>query len=309
MTSPVLLVGIGAVSCFLAARFAAADIPFQILANWPEGYAVLKTNGVTLIDAVGEEARYPVKVINASELVEPVRDALILVKSWQTERSARQVAWVLTENGTALTLQNGIDNRDVLAGVLGWNRVSAGINEYGATLLDAGVVKAAGTGRIVLDNSKQSERLYRMLDKAGLAVEASPDISSLIWQKLLINAVINPLATLFEVPNGSLLDSLRLQAIMSMLCWEIVGLYECMGITLPSVDPFAEINKVIEGTRTNYCSMLQDYQRGTKPELDQITGALIKQAKVHGFSMPYNAMMYEIMQEKFALKLPAVTDR
>ena len=43
----------------------------------------------------------------------------MLVKSWQTERAARQLAECLAPGGLALTLQNGMGNREALANALG----------------------------------------------------------------------------------------------------------------------------------------------------------------------------------------------
>ncbi len=299
MNLPFLLVGSGAVSCLFAARFAAADIPFIMLANWPEGYSALKERGVTLISDSGEATQYPVHVVNTKELVEPVSTALILVKAWQTERSANQVSQVLMPDGMALSLQNGAGNHEILADVLTDKRASVGINEYGATSMAPGVVRTAGSGRIVIENKVQLESIRKALVLAGFAVETIDDIADLVWQKLLINAVINPLATLFEIPNGGLLESAYTINIMEMLCSEIQSLYHHSNIHLPSMDPLAEVYKVINATRTNRCSMLQDLDRGTKPELEQITGALIQKAEAAGYKIPGNALMYELLKAIF----------
>ena len=303
MNLPFLLMGSGAVSCLFAARFSAVEIPFVMLVNWPEGYSALKNQGVTLINDSGEPTQYLVHVVNAAELVEPVSDALILVKAWQTERSAHQVAQVLEQNGLALSLQNGAGNHEILAKSLGQKRASVGINEYGATSVAPGIVKTAGSGRIVIENTSRVERLHKALVLAGFNVETSDDIYGLVWQKLLINAVINPLATFFEIPNGKLLESPHTIKIMEMLCSEILDLYQHLSIHIPAQDPLSEVYKVINSTRTNRCSMLQDLDRGTKPEIEQITGVLIQKADARNYKMPFNALVYEMLMAKFEKKL------
>ena len=72
--------------------------------------------------------------------------ALVLVKSWQTERAAGQLAACLAQDGLALTLQNGLGNRETLAAALGAQRVAAGVTTLGATLLGPGRVRLAGEG-------------------------------------------------------------------------------------------------------------------------------------------------------------------
>jgi hypothetical protein len=44
-----------------------------------------------------------------------------------------------------------------------------------------------------------------MLDAAGMN-ERTSDITGLLWGKLLVNAAMNPLTALLDVPNGRLLE-------------------------------------------------------------------------------------------------------
>ncbi len=50
------------------------------------------------------------------------------------------------------------------------------------------------------------------------------------------------------------------------------------GIKLP-LDPWKEINSIIEKTAENKCSMLQDLENDQKTEINAINGELIKIAK------------------------------
>ena len=46
--------------------------------------------------------------------------------------------------------------------------------------------------------------LCPVLEQAGFTVELPDDIRGAVWDKLLINAVINPLTALLRIPNGRL---------------------------------------------------------------------------------------------------------
>ena len=66
--------------------------------------------------------------------VSDAKYAIVLVKAWQTERAARQLAECLAEDGLAVTLQNGLGNRETLVESLGADRVALGTITVGATL-------------------------------------------------------------------------------------------------------------------------------------------------------------------------------
>ena len=108
-----------------AARLLVAGIRVSMLGNWLEGIAALRENGVVLLEH-GTEKRYPVEILTPGEGSREFDLALVLVKSWQTERSARQLKHLLSPGGVALTLQNGLGNQALLESALGVDRVASG---------------------------------------------------------------------------------------------------------------------------------------------------------------------------------------
>ena len=81
------------------------------------------------------------------------RFALVLVKSWQTERAAHQLVDCLAEDGLAVTFQNGLGNDDNLSGILGTRRVSRGVTTLGATLTCTWFVRVSGRGEMTLESA------------------------------------------------------------------------------------------------------------------------------------------------------------
>jgi 2-dehydropantoate 2-reductase len=82
-----------------------------------------------------------------------VKHALVLVKAWQTERAAAQLKGMLAEDGLAVTLQNGLGNRERSFEAWGLSRVALGVTTTGATLLGPGLVKAGGEGTISIERN------------------------------------------------------------------------------------------------------------------------------------------------------------
>ena len=133
----ILIVGTGALACLFAARLASAGVEVYILGTWRDGLSALRQRGVRYFDLQGNTHQYPVKVIEDPGTGQRFNQALVLVKSWQTGRAAKQLYECLTDEGIALTLQNGFGNYETLKDALGEARVALGVTSVGAKLLDA----------------------------------------------------------------------------------------------------------------------------------------------------------------------------
>ena len=295
-----IIVGTGAMACLFAARFAAAGIPFIMLGTWQEGLLALIQEGVHLIEADDSELAYPVHATNQTQLCSGARTALVLVKSWQTARAARQIAEFLAPDGVALTLQNGLGNREILAETLGSPRVALGVTTVGANLLGPGRVSPAGQGVTTLSAHPHLARLAEVLRAAGFIVESAPDANALLWGKLVINAAINPLTALLGVPNGDLLARREARALMAAVAREAASVAVAQGIGLPYPDPVVATETIARRTATNRSSMLQDVRRGAPTEIDAINGAIVHAGEQTGVSTPINRTLWQLIKALIA---------
>jgi len=292
MDDSLLIVGTGALACLFAARLAAKDLRVTLLGTWPEGLAALHACGVRLVEADGSERAYPVQATADPADCAGARLALVLVKSWQTERAARQLAQCLSPGGLALTLQNGLGNREKLPQVLGVSRVALGVTTPGATLVGPGRVRPGGEGTISLvcmgarDAHLRLAQLEALLRRAGFAVEMVPEADGLVWSKLVINVAINPLTALLRIPNGELLARPSARSLLAAATREAATVAAAFGARLSCPDPVAAAEAVARRTAANHSSMLQDVLRGAPTENDAICGAVVTVGEQCGVSTP-----------------------
>ena len=115
MKADLLIVGAGALATFFAARLSAAGVDVTMLGSWQEGLAALRKTGARLD---GGDSQIVQATDNPADCA-GAKFALVLVKSWQTEHSASQLAECLAEDGLAVTLQNGLGNDTILSKSLG----------------------------------------------------------------------------------------------------------------------------------------------------------------------------------------------
>jgi 2-dehydropantoate 2-reductase len=292
---PVLVVGTGALGCLFAAQLAGAGFRVRMLGSWLEGLTALNNLGVTLASADGSLRSYPVKASANPRDFAGIRFALVLVKSWQTERAADQLLDCLAVDGVALTLQNGLGNREELVNKLGAERVAVGIVRAGATLLGPGQVRSGGNGIISVARHARVQPLLDMLTKSNFQVETSDNVDSLAWGKLVINAAMNPLTALLRIENGELLKRPLARELWQQLAAEVVDVATKKNIVLPFADPIKAIEDVILPTTTNQTSMLQDVRRGAPTEIDAINGAVVAAGREVGVPTPINETMWKLI--------------
>jgi 2-dehydropantoate 2-reductase len=296
--APVLMLGSGAMACFFAARLAASGQRVRMLASWQPGLEALQSNGACLEEADGTRHCYPVEASRDPAQFQGASLALVLVKSWQTERAAQQLAQCLHPQGLALTLQNGLGNLETLAAALGKERVYAGANNFGVTQIQPGCVRLFGRGEIILPRHPHLTAVFDMFNQAGLQTHMQDDIDAILWGKLLINAAVNPLSALLGVPNGRLLESAYAHQLMQNLVTEAARVVAALGIHLPYPDPLARVEEVVRATAENRTSMLQDILRGSPTEIEAITGALIRFADAYGIDVPTNRTLYLLIKSR-----------
>lgn len=291
-----LVVGTGGLACLFAARLAGSGNEVIMLGSWQEGLIALRQRGVRLLEMDGTTHQYPVSLMEGSDIHGKFKQALVLVKSWQTERAAKQLERCLTTQGIALTLQNGLGNYETLKGVLGQGRVALGVTTVGARMLEPGYVQHTGEGKVMIGFHPQLGGLGDLLNKAGFHVDMIIDPESLLWGKLVINAAINPLTALLRVPNGELLSRPAARELMAEAAREAALVAARQGIRLPYTDPVHAVEDVARNTASNISSMLQDVLRGTPTEIDAINGAILQTGEKLGVPIPVNRMLWRLVK-------------
>ncbi|MCD6291033.1 MAG: 2-dehydropantoate 2-reductase [Anaerolineae bacterium] len=294
----VIILGTGALGCLFAARLA-PHAEVWVLGTWREGVAALQREGVRVHEA-DHIWRASVRAADDPAAV-PVSDiALVLVKSYQTERAAAWAARRLAPDGLAVTLQNGLDNGARLIATIGEERVAIGVTFEGATLLGPGEVRHAGRGPTYIGihpaMASRARAFVSLLREAGFEVHATRDIEGMLWDKAVVNAAINPLTALWRVPNGELLTHADRRSLLAALARETVTVARARGVALPSPDPVAHVKAVCRATASNRSSMLQDVERGRPTEIDSINGVIVAEGRRLGVPTPVNEVVWRLVR-------------
>lgn len=288
----VMVVGPGAMGTLFSGMMTRGGHEVWLLGRRPDVVAAIARNGVTVV--LGD-SRQTVRV-NATVRAEDaglVDLVIVFVKAYDTLRASRDALPAVGPNTVALTLQNGLDNVETISSVVGRERVLAGVTAHGATLLGPGLVRHAGEGETAIGelDGRVSQRLRRVagaFSQAGIEVELSQAVDSLIWGKLVVNASINPITALLGVPNGELLAREDARRLSRAAAEEAASVARVLAVSLPYADPWERVEAVCRLTASNRSSMLQDVDRGIQTEIDFINGAVAREGEAHGVSTPVN---------------------
>ena len=292
-----VIVGTGALACLFAARLA-PHTAITMLGTWQEGLEVIRRSGVCLISTDGPAEPVQVHATSDPSECEGVSKALILVKSWQTDRAARHVSSFLPGEGLALTLQNGLGNFEILGDVLGNDRIAQGVTTMGATLEAPGSVRAGGEGPTHIANHPRIKGWVKLFKQAGIKVDVTENVEELVWGKLTINAEINPLTALLEIPNGELIKSQAAKTLMYAAAQEAANVAGALDIGLPFTNPARAVEEVAIATAANVSSMLQDIRRGAPTEIDAISGAIWQEGERLGIPVPISWTLWQLVRAK-----------
>lgn len=226
---------------------------------------------------------------------------ILFVKAYDTEEATRNSLPLTGSKTVWLTLQNGLGNIERMGKIAGKDRMVGGITYQGATVLEVGRIRHAGCGKTVIGeiDSQESERIKSISDifnQAGIDTEISDNIEGVLWGKLLINAVINPLTAITRVRNGQLLESPLLKETMKLIVEEAVRVPLKKGIRLPYQKVFEKVEESCQTSRDNISSMLQDILRKKRTEVDFINGAIVSEAEKIGIPTPLNRALWNIVK-------------
>jgi 2-dehydropantoate 2-reductase len=292
---PVLIIGTGALAILFAARLSASGVPVSMLGTWKNGIRALQENGAQLELEDGTPLAAPVHATDDPSACKGTKLVLVLVKAWQTEHAAGQLKECLPDDGLAVSLQNGLGNRETLARFLGESRVGLGVTTYGATLLGPGRARSGGAGLVSVEAHAHTGALENILNGAGFRVDIVPDARALVWGKLVVSTAINPLTAVLGLPNGALLERPAARSLMAKLALETASVAEALDIELPFEDAVAAAEQVARQTAANHSSMLQDVQRGAPTEIEAICGAVTRCGEETGVPVPVNHVMWQLV--------------
>jgi 2-dehydropantoate 2-reductase len=259
----------------------------------PEHAASIDRDGLRMTGAA--EGLFRVRA--ATTLVELVPETLVVLttKVCDSEAAVRGIVHLVRPDTVILCVQNGLYSEDVVKAVIGDRcRVLRAITHFGAVFRTPGVVELRLSSYTSIEQSPKSAAIADAFSRCGLDGRVTDRIKDEMWQKLVVNCVINPINAITRTEVGAIADE-RLNPLKQLIVDECLRVARCDGVALEG-DLVAAINRQY-GPSRNLSSMQQDLLRGRRTEIDFLNGAVVDLGATYGIECPVNGALTAIIKE------------
>ena len=290
----IAVMGAGAVGCYYGGMLARAGHEVTLIARAHHATAINASGLLLETQAFTERVR--VAASTDASAADGAQWVLFCVKSTDTESAGRALAPHLAEGAVVLSLQNGVDNAERLQATIGHPVIPAVV--YVATeMAGPGHVRHHGRGELVIAPSPASAHLADTLGSAGVPVQASDNVASALWAKLVLNCAYNALSAITRLPYGEIMNSpgLAVPQVMQDIVHECQRVAQASGIALPAdtLDAVLHLAATMPGQMS---STAQDLARGKRSEIDHLNGYIVRRGEALGIATPVNRLLHTLVR-------------
>jgi 2-dehydropantoate 2-reductase len=217
---------------------------------------------------------------------------IIAVKQYQLSEIVMQIVKKQKENTNFLFLQNGMGHLKILK-LLNSETIYVSTLEHGAYRKNLFTVEHNGIGQTKL-------ALYRgdfNLPSSIFTIPKFPIIFEtnyfeMLINKLVVNAIINPLTALLNVKNGVIVENENFLRVAHAVFVEIADV-----LNLENRERyFQQVIDVCQKTSENRSSMLKDLEAKNLTEIDAILGYILNEAELKKIETPICKTLYDFIK-------------
>ncbi|MCP5155798.1 MAG: 2-dehydropantoate 2-reductase [Ectothiorhodospiraceae bacterium] len=292
----VVVLGAGAMGCLFGGVLHTGGLDVSLLDRWPEHVAAIRRDGLRLIGHGGERT-IAVPATTEPETLTPPDLLLVQCKALHTAEALAGAAGLLAPSTVVISFQNGLGNEEVIAGIVGRERMLGGLTAQGATVMAPGVVRNFGelptwVGELGGGASARARRVAETFTAAGLDTRASDDIMRDKWKKLLANIGFSALSAITDLSSREIMGVAELRATVMAAVEEARLVAAACGHVLDPAESREMLMRVAVaeagGTGDAKSSACTDLRNGRRTEVDFISGAVVRLGARHRIPTPVN---------------------
>jgi 2-dehydropantoate 2-reductase len=311
---PVLVMGAGAVGCWIGGCLQAADVPVVFVGR-PRVLEGLRRSGLTLTDLDGGTRSVPAQALALRESASgaPAPGLVLLcVKSGATAGATDELARAVPPGTLVVSMQNGISNAALAQAHAPALTVRAGMVPFNVAELAPGHYHRGTSGTLAAQDHEALRAWQPRFAAAGVPLELHADLAPLQWGKLLLN-LNNAVNALSGLPLRAQLLEREYRVCMAALIDEALGALHAAGIEPAKLTPLPpaalpaalrlpspifrvlafRMLRIDAKART---SMADDLAHGRATEIDALCGEVVRLARQHGTAAPVNERISELVR-------------
>ncbi len=286
----ITVVGSGGVGGYFGGLLAAAGHDVTFVARGEHGRA-LRENGLCVRSVHGDFS-LPVHSVETASQSGPADLVLLCVKSYDTRAAAAAIAPVIRPGSMVMSLQNGIENAEILAETLGAERVLTGLVWVESAIVSPGTISQTSTVRRIALGPHDGLSMDRallirdLLASAGAEVEAHQNILPVVWDKLLFISSVSGVTCITRSTIGPILNTPAARDLLEAAMEEARLIANLNGVPLGTESVTAALDLCVSLGPSFKSSMLRDLERGRRLEVEALSGAVVRAADSAGVDAP-----------------------
>lgn len=296
----VTVIGAGGVGGYFGGRLVQAGVDVTFVARGAQ-LAALNAGGLRVRSVRGDFA-FPVRATHDLASSGTADFVLVTVKSFETEHVAAMLGPLVGEDTAVVSLQNGVDNEERLAAVLGEDRVIGGVAHIFSTITEPGVIDhTGGPASLVVGEwrggtSRRVASLVEAFRAAEVTADDSANIRAVLWSKFAFICAQGGATAAVRLPIGEIRSQPASRALFHNLAAEVCAVATAEGIDLPADLPAQTLAFADALEPGAHSSLHHDLVHGRPMELDALLGEAIRRAEHRGVEVPTSRAVYGVLQ-------------
>jgi len=259
----------------------------------------IRTNGLIVKSIHGDVTVKPAQATDNPAEVGVVDYVILSVKTYDNATAIQAIKPMIGAHTTVVTFQNGVDNHDQIAAVIGKEHVIVAPTQIVSNITAPGVVEQKSPFRISFVGevygqglTPRVEEFVAMLKRTGVEATAVPDGRTPLWHKFVFIASTAGLAALARTAPYDLFQMPEARATLRAAMEEVYAVGKAQGVKLDDDIVERQYQFALNLKPGAKPSMQLDVEQGKRLEIDAMSGTIVRLGAQKNIPTPVHQTIY-----------------
>jgi 2-dehydropantoate 2-reductase len=264
----------------------------------------MRTHGLRVEGASGDRTVRLASAGTDTNGIGPCDLVIIATKAFDVAAAARSSVKLLGPDTVVQTIQNGLGSPEVVAPILGKDRLAVGVvGGFGASMRAPGhahhngmeMIRFGAFAGLPIQSLRASAQIW---ESAGFTVSLFDDVTRMVWEKLIMNVAFSGTSCITGLTIGEVMADPSAWSVAQGCAREAIAVAGAANVRLEVGDPIEHIRKLGGKIPNARPSMLLDYNAGRRGEVEAINGSIPRLGKRYGIPTPVNETVVAIIKAR-----------
>jgi 2-dehydropantoate 2-reductase len=298
------VIGVGPVGSIMGVHLAKAGHDVTLVDILKAHMDEIKKKGLTITGFKDMNATFPKNNIcyGIDELSGKDIDFIFIsVKASVLSQILPILKQVAKPDMTFISLQNGLDNEEIISKVFGKENTLRIVVNYAGNIVDNAKVRMSFfnapnyIGMIDPAAEKKARKLEKIITAADLETAFTSDIKKYEWEKIILNAALSPVCALTRRTMKQMMEFKDTRGLVEAVLREGIKVAKANGITFKS-GFLAHCMDYLDKAGHHRTSMHVDIEKKNPTEISFINDMIVKYGKEKGIPTPYNSTIVSLIR-------------